>query len=61
MSKKGALDICKNLTITINKMKSTSMRYEDTPFEKGTVSKYKLKTIRSKLMKKYKFEIEDLL
>ena len=61
MAKEKALEICKNLTKTLNKMEEGSiMRYEDTIFERPSISKNKLKYMLDKLMKKYDFKKEQL-
>ena len=53
MGKEKALEICDNLTQTINKMTDNPMRYEGTMFQKPSVTKATLRKIRKKLSKKY--------
>jgi len=51
------INICKNLTQTINKIKRTVM---DSPFDVPNVKKSTLKRILKKLMDKYNLKKSDL-
>ena len=53
MGKEKALEICQNLTQTINNMTDKPLRYDGTLFQKPSVTKATLRNIRTKLSKKY--------
>ncbi|QDP46390.1 MAG: hypothetical protein GOVbin1709_52 [Prokaryotic dsDNA virus sp.] len=57
MSKESAIEICKNLSKTITRMKRVVM---DSPFDVPSAKKSTLKRKLINLMKKYNLKEEDL-
>ena len=60
MSRERAIEICKNLEITLNKITDRPLRYDDTIFEKPSVGRSKLKKMRDKLIAKHNLTKKDL-
>tara|TARA_R110000787_G_scaffold21081_8_gene62681 strand:+ start:464 stop:679 length:216 start_codon:yes stop_codon:yes gene_type:complete len=58
--KKRAVEVCRNLEQTINKVMSAVLANKNPMFEKPTASSAKLKTKQKEIMSKYKITKKDL-
>ena len=61
MSRKRAIEICKNLKATVAKMTPVVRGFKNEMFESPRASKEKLIRVKNRLLKKYNLKDEEIL